>query len=74
MKSYVSSFSDFGEDIWLNAASEGPLPLAAQDALRSAIQRKANPSLLTEDQFSACPKRLKTCLAQMIQVKDSEVI
>lgn len=74
MPSYFKDFADFNNRIWLNAASEGPLPLVAAQALRQAVEWKSRPYELTIPKFIAVPFQLKQVLGRLINVPAEEVI
>ena len=44
-KGYQKDFASFDGKIWLNAASEGPLPLVADKTLQQAVTWKMKPYL-----------------------------
>ena len=67
-------FSRSDKDIWFNAASEGPLPLSAKDALYDVIERKCLPYKLTLDFFTSVPIQLKKSIAALIGVSSKDVI
>ena len=74
MKSYADRFEDFKDVIWLNAASEGPLPKTAISALNEAIGWKATPQLLTDQKFTSVPKQLKESIGKLINILPREII
>ena len=64
LKGYVNKrlskdFASFDGKIWLNAASEGPLPLAADKTLRQAVTWKMKPYLLDMGKFVTTVTGLK---------------
>ena len=74
MKQYSADFSSFEQKIWLNAASEGPLPIAAQKELSEAMEWKSKPYELTLARFSSVPRELKKSIARLIEVNEEDVI
>jgi len=74
MRSYQKDFYDFQDVIWLNAASEGPLPKVAAEALREAIHWKSAVHLLDIPKFIKVPVELKSSIAELINVDSRDVI
>lgn len=72
--SFREAFGDFDGRIWLNCAHQGPLPLAAAEAAREAIDWKLSPRHLTTDRFTGVPKILRQRLAQLVGVDADDVI
>ncbi len=71
---FKNDFASFDKKIWLNAASEGPLPLVAAQALTEAIVWKSRPYELTNEKFISIPKELKESIGQLIGVDSRDVI
>jgi len=74
MNNYRKDFAAFDEKIWLNAASEGPLPLIAAGALQEAVQWKSKPYQLDIPKFISVPKGLKESIGLLIGVSPRDVI
>lgn len=74
MRDYQKDFASFEDHIWLNAASEGPLPLVAAQCLQEAIQWKSKPYLLDNAKFSSTQKGLKISIGRLISVPYRDVI
>ena len=74
MKDCRNDFASFDGKIWLNAASEGPLPLAARRALEEAVEWKSKPYELTLSRFASVPRELRTSLGRLLGVAGEEVI
>ena len=74
MKNYKNDFMSFDGKIWLNAASEGPLPKVAAAALEEAITWKSKPYLLDNLKFASVPKELKESIARLIGIEARDVI
>jgi selenocysteine lyase/cysteine desulfurase len=72
--SFRAAFGDFDDRVWLNCAHQGPLPLAAADAARQAIEWKLSPRNLTTARFTGVPKKLRQQLAQLIGAEADDVI
>lgn len=71
---YTKDFMDSGGRIWLNAASEGPLPIKAAEALKQSIVWKSLPYQLDLDKFARVPKELKNSLGKLLNVPGRDVI
>jgi cysteine desulfurase/selenocysteine lyase len=71
---FKKDFLDFEGKIWLNAASEGPLPKVSIAALEESIVWKAKPYLLDNLKFATIPRSLKESIAKLIHVDSKDVI
>ncbi len=74
MKNYQQDFGPFEGHIWLNSAAEGPLPKVSVEALKEAIEWKIKPFHLTNQRFQEVPKKLKGCIARLLNVHSQDVI
>ena len=74
MSNYSRDFASFDGKIWLNVASEGPIPNVAAHALETAMEWKCKPFLLTNPKFLNIPLQLKQSLAQLIHVNAEDII
>ena len=74
MRQYCDDFSLTPGQIWLNAASEGPIPKVAAAALQSAVNWKFSPEQLTIAKFQQVPLELKKTIGRLIAVVADEVI
>ena len=74
LRDYTKDFNLIPQHVWLNVASEGPLPKKANEALQEAIGWKSSPHLLTIPKFQQVPLELKSTIAQLIHVKKEDVI
>lgn len=73
-KGYQKDFASFDGKIWLNAASEGPLPLAADKALQQAVTWKLKPYLLDMGKFVTTVTGLKRSIGRLLGVDEVDVI
>ena len=71
---YQKDFASLNGKIWLNAASEGPLPLAAGEALQEAMEWKSHPFKLDGEKFISVPRDLKESLGRLLGVESRDVI
>lgn len=74
MRNYRQDFSDFKDKIWLNAASEGPLPKVAALALNTVVEWKSLPYQLDHQRFLLTQKSLKDVIGRLIRVDPQDVI
>ncbi len=74
MNDYTSDFKLSPDKVWLNAASEGPLPNIAVESLKEAISWKVEPHLLNNDKFVRIPLELKKAIGSLINVSYQDVI
>ena len=65
---HTSDFELTPGQIWLNAASEGPIPTVSAKALLGAIQWKLSPERLTISKFIEVPVLLKRVIGRLINV------
>ncbi len=70
---YAAAFGPFDGRIWLNAAHQGPLPLAAAAALQSAIVDRLAPYRIPDADFTEIPARLRALLARLIGGQPDEI-
>jgi len=74
MINFEGEFASFDGRIWLNAASEGPLPLVAARALVDAVEWKSKPYQLDIPKFVSTQKGLKESIGRLIGVPTQDVI
>ena len=74
MSAYSKDFEDFKDKIWLNAASEGPLPKVSAQSLQESISQKSLPYQLDIPKFISVPAELKKSIGQLIGVASKDVI
>src|SRR3989338_8417926 len=74
MKNVANDFGPFDGRIWLNTASEGPLPKPAVQALQEAVEWKTKPYQLTHRRFQEVPRRLKAAIGRLLSVSPEDVI
>src|SRR3989338_10883280 len=74
MQNYQDDFGPFDGRIWLNTASEGPLPKVAVKALQEAIEWKVKPFHLTNRRFQETPAQLKIAIGKLLNVPAQDVI
>ena len=65
MQNFKKDFASFDDKVWLNAASEGPLPLAAAQTLQEAVTWKSRPYLLTNQRFISTAQELKKSIGRL---------
>ena len=74
MSDHIKDFNLDPAHIWLNTASEGPIPKVAVEALAQAIAWKSSPERLTIPKFQQVPLELKQSIARLINVSHEDVI
>jgi cysteine desulfurase / selenocysteine lyase len=74
MHEYRKDFEAFMGHIWLNAASEGPLPKPSAKALQEAIRWKSLPYELTNERFLNTQTDLKSSIARLIRLEAKDAI
>ena len=66
-------FADFSDNVWLNCAHQGPLPLVAARAAERAIDWKKHPYELTPERFSDTPALLRQALSKLINADPDDM-
>ena len=74
MHHYSNDFGPFEGRVWLNTASEGPLPRVAVEALNEAVEWKVKPFYLTNRRFQETPLQLKSAIGKLLNVPPQDVI
>ncbi len=69
-----SAFGPFNGRVWLDCAHQGPLPKVAVRAAEQAIADKVAPHRIADARFREVPRRLKTCLGELVGVAPDEII
>ncbi len=62
------------DTVWLNCAHQGPLPRAAAEAARRAVEWKQRPWELTTERFAGVPRRLKENLARLLGTRAEQIV
>lgn len=71
---YGADFGPFDGRVWLNTAHQGPLPKVAIEAARAALEQKARPHLLRDEDFFEVPRRLRTALGKLTGAAREDII
>lgn len=74
MTEYSKDFGLNPDHVWLNAASEGPIPKCSAAALQEAIGWKLSVHELTIPRFQQVPVGLKISLSKLIDAPADEII
>jgi cysteine desulfurase / selenocysteine lyase len=69
-----SGFSTPDGDLWLNTAHQGVMPLASADAVRTMVEAKLRPALLSNALFRQVPDQLRAAWGQVIGAAAEDVI
>lgn len=70
---YRSEFFDFGNATYLDVAGQGPLPRAASQAIRRAVEWKELPHKVSPTVFASLPDHVRELVARLIGGKPSEI-
>ncbi len=73
----MNAYRDFGPfdgKIWLNVASEGPVPHTAMEALKDAVEWKLQPFQLTVSKFLGVPQQLRQAIGNLIHADPHDII
>ena len=70
---YRSEFADFEGTTYLNAALQGPLPLAAAREAQAALEWKTRPDQLPDSVYFDLPDRIREKIAPIIHARTEEI-
>jgi len=70
---YRRDFADFGSVAYMNAAYQGPLPLAAVRAAQQALEWKALPHQIPEGIYFDLPDRIRQKISRIIGAEPEEI-
>jgi len=59
---------------WINTAHQGPLPRAAAEAARLAIEEKLDPRRIAEEAFFEVPHTLRGTLGRLVGADPREIV
>jgi selenocysteine lyase/cysteine desulfurase len=59
---------------WVNTAHQGPLPRAAADAARLAVEEKLDPRRIAEEAFFDVPRTLRATLGRLVGAGPEEIV
>ena len=62
------------EAVYLSAASEGPLPRRAKEALRTILEKKSQPHRLGGEEYFQIPQRTRELCARLAGVLPEEIV
>ena len=70
---YREEFADFEGVTYLDAAGEGPLPLASARAAQKAIEWKKLPHLIPDAEYFGLPDRVRAGIARLIAAEPEDI-
>jgi selenocysteine lyase/cysteine desulfurase len=70
---YRKEFAEFDDVTYLDAANQGPLPLASAKAAKDAIEWKKLPQHMPEGVYFDIPNRARASLAQLIHADPEDI-
>ncbi|HXW17355.1 MAG TPA: aminotransferase class V-fold PLP-dependent enzyme, partial [Candidatus Acidoferrales bacterium] len=70
---YRKEFAEFDDVTYLDAATQGPLPVASAQAAKEAIERKKLPFRITDGAYFEIPDRIRTSLASIIHAEADDI-
>ena len=70
---YRAEFADFEDVVYLNAAGQGPLPLASARAAQTALEWKKLPHELPDNLYFDLPDRVRASLARIIGADGDDI-
>jgi cysteine desulfurase/selenocysteine lyase len=71
---YVEDFGPFDGRVWLNTAHQGPLPRVALEAGRTALEQRAQPHRIRDEDFFDVPDRLRKVIGRLIGAAPDDVV
>jgi len=66
-------FSDFGGQVYLDCAAQGPFPKETVEEVRRALRLKSHPEEIPETLFEELPDRARAAVARLIGCKPASV-
>jgi selenocysteine lyase/cysteine desulfurase len=72
-RDYRSEFADFEGMAYLNAALQGPIPLAAAREAQAALEWKKRPDRLADSAYFDLPDRIREKVARVIGARSEEI-
>jgi cysteine desulfurase / selenocysteine lyase len=73
MTDYRREFADFGDVAYLNAALQGPMPLAAAREAEAALEWKKRPDQLPDTVYFDLPDRIREKVSRLIGARPDEI-
>ncbi|MFZ0636452.1 MAG: aminotransferase class V-fold PLP-dependent enzyme [Candidatus Acidiferrales bacterium] len=70
---YRNEFAEFDDAIYLDCATQGPMPLAAANASKEALEWKKHPYRLPDDIYFAMPDRIRASIAKLISADPEDI-
>ena len=70
---YRKEFAEFDDVTYLDAATQGPLPVASAQAAKEAIERKKLPFRITDGAYFEIPDRIRASLASIIHAEADDI-
>jgi selenocysteine lyase/cysteine desulfurase len=74
LQGFREAFDLHPEAVYLNAASEGPIPRRAVEALHSAVERKSHPFRLSGEDYFQIPQRSRELCARLAGCRAEEIV
>ncbi len=68
-----NEFYDFEDTLYLNVATQGPLPRVALRAVQQALEWKKNPAALPDETYFGLPDRVRRAIAQLVRAAPEEI-
>ena len=73
MTDYRREFADFGDVVYLNAALQAPMPLAAAREAEAALEWKKRPDQLNDTVYFDLPDRIREKVSRLIGARADEI-
>ena len=70
---YRKEFADFDDVIYLDAATQGPMPIAAANAAKQALEWKKLPYRVPDGLYFELPDRVRASVAKLIGARPDDI-
>ena len=70
---YRKEFAEFDDAIYLNTATQGPMPIASANAAKQALEMKKLPHRIADNVYFDLPDRVRALLAKLIHADPADI-
>ena len=70
---YRKDFADFDDVTYLDAATQGPLPLVSAQAAKEALEWKKLPFRIPDGTYFNLPDRIRASIAKIVRAEPDDI-